>query len=198
MLAELLHNHRIILASSSPRRRELLSSLGIQFEVIKPPFDEAVPVSNDPEAIARSLAFSKARQVKEMEVIGDKDILITADTIVWCDNRVLNKPSGREEAIEMLNTLSGKSHLVVTGVCLLSGISDITFSSGTLVTFKKLSDEEISYYVDNYKPFDKAGAYGIQEWIGFIAVESISGSYYNVMGLPVQKLYTELCKFVKP
>jgi septum formation protein len=197
MLIELLKKHRVILASSSPRRSELLSCLGIQFELIKPLFDEAVPESNDPEEIARYLALSKAQQVYKSGNIDDKDILITADTIVWCDGRILSKPSGIDEAFEMLSFLSGKTHLVVTGVCLLSGISNVAFSSSTLVTFKRLSSEEIKYYVDNFKPLDKAGAYGIQEWIGFIGVETISGSYYNVMGLPVQKLYTELIEFIK-
>jgi len=195
MIADLFKSRHLILASASPRRRELLSHLGIPFEVRKIEFSEELPESSDPAEIAELLAISKGEEVKRG--LSGGDIAITADTVVWCDENILGKPSGRQEAIDMLRMLSGKKHLVVTGVCLLSDTSFTSFSSETLVTFKTLSDQEIEYYIDNYKPYDKAGAYGIQEWIGYIGVEHIEGSYFNVMGLPVQKLYSELIKFIK-
>jgi len=120
------------------------------------------------------------------------EIVIAADTIVWCDNRILVKPSGYDDAAEMLRCISGKMHEVITGVCILTLHDEITFAESTKVTFEKLTDEEIDYYIDNYKPYDKAGAYGIQEWIGYIGCSRIEGSYFNVMGLPVQRLYSEL------
>lgn len=144
--------------------------------------------------IAVSLALSKADEIRHL--VKPDDIFITADTIVWCENRILNKPGDRDEAFEMLRFLSGKTHMVLTGVCLLSNTSVTSFFSETLVTFRELKDLEIEYYIDNFNPYDKAGSYGIQEWIGYIGVEFIEGSYYNVMGLPVQKLYTELINFL--
>ncbi|TFH35206.1 MAG: septum formation protein Maf, partial [Bacteroidia bacterium] len=185
----------LILASASPRRKELLSHLGIPFEVREFNFSEELPGSGDPVEIAKHLARSKSNEVKTRLAKGD--LVITADTVVWCDGHLMGKPGSREEATGMLRLLSGRTHMVVTGVCLLSDISSVTFSSETLVTFKSLSDEEIFYYVDNYKPYDKAGAYGIQEWIGYVGVERIEGSYFNVMGLPVQKLYSEIIEFIK-
>jgi septum formation protein len=183
----------LVLASASPRRRELLSHLAIPFRVWQHPFVEDSSRDNSPEAIAVNLAVSKSDQIAGRIERGD--IVITADTIVWCNGRLLNKPAGREEAISMLTLLSGKTHMVVTGVALRSLAQTASFASVTGVRFRELSEEEIVFYVDNYSPYDKAGAYGIQEWIGYIGVESISGSYFNVMGLPVQKLYTELIKF---
>ena len=131
------------------------------------------------------------------EPLGGKDILITADTVVIADGRILGKPAGRETALDMLRSLSGRSHSVITGVTLRNGSRSRTFDSRTKVFFKQLSDEEIDYYVDRYRPYDKAGAYGIQEWIGYVAIEQIEGSFYNVMGLPVQKLLTELEIFIE-
>lgn len=195
MIEYLFKSRRLILASASPRRSELLSHLGIPFEVWKTDYSEVPESNDDPVKAALSLAGRKADQVSHM--IKPGDVVITADTVVWCRNMLLNKPADRAEAIEMLNMLSGRRHRVITGVCLFSDISRKTFFSETFVKFKTLSMEEIIYYVDNYKPYDKAGAYGIQEWIGFIGVEEISGSYFNVMGLPVQKLYAELTLFVE-
>lgn len=195
MIGVLFKSTKLILASASPRRKELLAHLGIPFEVRKIDFNEEPPDKSDPREIALFLANSKAGQARVG--LREGEVIITADTIVWCDGRLLNKPSGREEALEMLHFLSGKTHRVITGVCLLSGISCRSFYSETLVTFKNLTSEEIVYYVDNFKPYDKAGAYGIQEWIGYIGVERIEGSYFNVMGLPVQKLYCEITKFIQ-
>lgn len=194
MISELFESRHLILASASPRRQELLSHLGIPFEVRKIDFTEDLPGSGNPVEIAEKLAISKAEVVKID--LGSVDIAITADTVVWCEGNLLGKPADRDEAVRMLRMLSGKTHRVVTGVCLLSDVTHTSFCSETLVTFKSLSEQEISYYIDKFNPFDKAGAYGIQEWIGFIGVERIEGSYFNVMGLPVQKLYSELIKFI--
>lgn len=186
-------DQRLVLASASPRRRELLSHLGIPFRVWEHPFIEQPLCHELPESVAINLAASKSEQVAGR--IKPGDIVITADTIVWCDDKLLNKPESRDEAIYMLTLLSGKTHTVITGVSIRSIIRVTSFASVTGVHFRELSEEEIVFYVDNYSPYDKAGAYGIQEWIGYIAVESIAGSYFNVMGLPVQKVYTELIKF---
>lgn len=186
-------NMHLVLASASPRRRELLSHLTIPFTVWQHPFVEDSSRDSSPESIAVNLAVSKSDQIAGR--IEEGDIVITADTIVWCNDKLLNKPADREEAISMLTFLSGKTHMVVTGVSLRSLVHTASFASVTGVRFRALSEEEIVFYVDNYSPYDKAGAYGIQEWIGYIAVESISGSYFNVMGLPVQKVYAELIKF---
>ena len=195
MISALFDSRNLILASASPRRRELLLHLGIPFEVRTIDFSEELPLTGDPVQIAKQIAILKGEEVRHGLVKGD--VAITADTIVWCNGSLLGKPEDREEAAAMLRSLSGKQHLVVTGVCLLSNTSVTSFCSETLVTFKILTDQEIYYYIDNYSPYDKAGAYGIQEWIGFIGVERIEGSYFNVMGLPVQKLYLELIKFLK-
>lgn len=184
---------RLILASSSSRRRELLSHLGVPFSVWKHSFTEVIDKVASPQDMAIELAACKSDQVADFLKPGD--IVITADTIVWCDGRMLNKPGSRDEAISMLTLLSDKSHEVITGVSIRSHEIINSFASTTGVRFKALSAEEIVYYVDTFSPYDKAGAYGIQEWIGYIGVESISGSYFNVIGLPVQKVYTELIKF---
>ena len=141
--------------------------------------------------------LSRLKSEAYPEPLGGKDILITADTVVIADGRILGKPAGRETALDMLRSLSGRSHSVITGVTLRNGSRSRTFDSRTKVFFKQLSDEEIDYYVDRYRPYDKAGAYGIQEWIGYVAIERIEGSFYNVMGLPVQKLLTELEIFIE-
>ena len=197
---------RIVLASNSPRRKELLSGLGLEFEIramqgLDESYPEGLPMEEIPQYISRKKAAAYTL---------DKDeLLITADTIVWLDGEVLGKPADEAEARQMLRKLSGKTHQVITGVTLMyneqctmiSGQSSMpneikqhSFASVSQVTFAQLSDAEIDHYVTHYRPLDKAGAYGIQEWIGYIGVTSIEGSYFNVMGLPVQKLYTELKK----
>lgn len=198
MLKEELKDKDVILASRSPRRKELLSSLGIDFRIVEPDDCENYPASLEREEIALYLAGMKAEWVIKKEK-GKllNSIIIASDTIVCLDNIVLNKPASREEAIQMLKKLSGKGHEVITAVCLAGNSRQHSFYSKTKVYFANLHDDEIEFYVDNYKPYDKAGSYGIQEWIGYIGIEWIEGSYFNVMGLPVQKLYTELKKFIK-
>lgn len=188
-----LKKYNVVLASNSPRRKELMSGLGINY-VVKtlPDVDESYPVELKGEAIPLFIAREKADAYRSM--IAPDELLITADTIVWLDDRALGKPSDREEAIRMLQALSGKTHQVITGVCLTTQEWQRSFTSTTEVRFAKLTHEEIEYYVDTYSPMDKAGSYGVQEWIGFVGVESISGSYFNVMGLPIQRLYGELKK----
>jgi len=193
MLFENLKNYKIILASKSPRRNLILNDLGLKFEVRILETDESYPDYLTVEKIPVYLAEKKA--LPYYETIDDKTIVITADTIVHFNDEILGKPSDYNDAFRMLKILSGNWHQVSTGVCIFSKLKKETFTSVTNVLFKKLSNEEIDYYVTNYKPYDKAGAYGIQEWIGFIAVEQINGSYFNVMGLPIQQLYKVLCKF---
>jgi septum formation protein len=195
MISEILKNCRIILASQSPRRQYLLKELGIDFEIIEnPETDEKYPPELSREQIPVYLAEMKANLA--MPVIPDKTLLITADTIVWLKGKVINKPAGYTEALQMLEELSGEVHEVLTGVCLSTSQKRHSFYTSTLVYFARLSKEEISYYVEQYRPYDKAGAYGIQEWIGYIGIERIEGSYFNVMGLPVQELYREMIKFL--
>ncbi|HEY4651829.1 MAG TPA: Maf-like protein [Pontibacter sp.] len=179
----------LLLASNSPRRKELLAGLGLTFEVYVKEVQEDYPAHLKREQVATYLAAHKADQYKAD--IQDH-ILITADTIVCHGDQVLNKPADAAEAFRMLRSLSGTSHEVITGVCILTKEQKTVFHDTTIVYFKQLSDEEINYYISNYKPFDKAGAYGIQEWIGKIGIERIEGSYFNVVGLPVQKLYQQL------
>lgn len=190
-MLENLSKYKIILGSNSPRRKELLSGLDIKFNVkVIPGLEENYPETLDPQEIPVFLSKQKAEAY--LSSLDDTMLLITADTIVWNGNAVIGKPKNRAEAIQMLRSLSGHEHHVVTGVCLTTMKKQLTFSVISSVRFASLNDEEIIYYVDKYKPFDKAGAYGIQEWIGYVGVESISGSFYNVMGLPVQRLYQEL------
>ena len=188
-----LKKFNIVLASNSPRRKELMSGLGVDY-VVKtlPDVDESYPDTLQAEELPAYISRQKAEAYQSM--IEPDELLITADTIVWMNGEVLGKPKDREDAIRILRKLSGASHQVITGVCLTTKGWQNSFTVTTDVTFAVLSEEEIVYYVDKYSPMDKAGAYGVQEWIGFIGVESISGSYYNVMGLPVQKLYRELIK----
>jgi septum formation protein len=179
----------ILLASNSPRRKELLSGLGIQFEVRVKEVHEDFPEHLQREQVAEFLASHKAdAYIADLQ----DEVLITADTIVCLGERILNKPGNDSEAFEMLRALSGTHHEVITGVCILTKNSKTIFHDVTKVYFKELSNEEILYYIEHYQPFDKAGAYGIQEWIGKIGIEKIEGSYFNVVGLPVQKLYTYL------
>jgi septum formation protein len=193
-MLEKLKERKIILASQSPRRHYLLKQLGLEFTVIDGEVEENYPEDMAPEEIAVYLAEKKADHFNNC-INDDKDILITADTIVSIAGRILGKPVNHQDAERMLRLLSGNTHTVFTGVCIRSKDKTVTFYSTTEVTFKSLSDEEIRYYLDNYKPFDKAGAYGAQEWIGYIAITRIDGSYSNVMGLPIQKLYEELLRF---
>ena len=185
---------KIILASQSPRRRELLAGLGIPFEVrviedIDEHFPEQLPASETALYIAKRKAEAYRGQ------IADDELIITADTVVIVGDEILGKPADEADALRMLRLLSGRTHQVTTGVCLMTTNVQRSFDVTTDVTFKTLTDEEIMYYVNRYKPFDKAGAYGIQEWIGYIGVTGLHGSYYNVMGLPVQRIYTELQAF---
>ena len=192
-MLENLKKYSIILASNSPRRKELLEGLGIEYKVkTLPDVDESYPETLIGEQIPLFIARKKAEAY--IGTIEDNELIITADTIVWLDGKVLGKPEDSAHAKEMLASLSGKTHQVMTGVCITTKDIRKEFVSVTDVTFNTLSPEEIDYYVINYKPFDKAGAYGIQEWIGYIGVQSISGSYFNVVGLPIQRLYRELIK----
>lgn len=189
-----LRKYKIVLASNSPRRRELLSGLGLDFEVrVISGIDESYPASLKADDVPVYIAEKKAKAY--IPSMADNELIITADTIVWTFHEILGKPSTREEAVSMLHTLSDHAHEVVTGVCLTTKEQSISFSVSSAVSFAKLSVEEIQYYVDTYNPLDKAGAYGIQEWIGYIGVEAINGSFYNVMGLPIQRVYQELKKF---
>jgi len=184
-------DYHIILASNSPRRRELLSGLGLDYEVrTLPGIDESYPDTLQGEEIPVYISSKKASAY--LDALKNNELLITADTIVWLDGRVLGKPADEDEARQMLRDLSGKTHQVITGVTLATTTFQKSFASVSQVTFASLTEEEISYYVSHYHPMDKAGSYGVQEWIGFIGVERIEGSYFNVMGLPVQRLYREL------
>ena len=186
-----LDKYQIILASNSPRRKELMSGLGVDYVVrTLPDVDESYPADLAGAEIPEYISREKADAYRSIMQSGE--LLITADTIVWLDGKVLGKPEGREGAVEMLRSLSGKSHQVFTGVCLTTTEWQKSFTAASDVEFDVLSEEEIRYYVDKYQPMDKAGAYGVQEWIGYIGVKSISGSFYNIMGLPIQKLYKEL------
>lgn len=188
-----LKKYKVILASNSPRRKELLAGLGVDYEVrTLPDVDESYPETLQGADIPLYIAKEKADAYVAMMQPGE--LMITADTIVWLDGQVLGKPVDREDALRMLRTMSGRSHEVFTGVCITTTEWQRSFTAQTEVRFATLSEEEIAYYVDKFQPMDKAGAYGVQEWIGFIGVENISGSYYNIMGLPVQKLYRELLK----
>ena len=192
-MLENLNDYTIILASKSPRRKQLLEELGISFKIESKEVEEIFPDQLAVNQVPEYLAKLKATPFNNS--IDNNTLVITSDTIVCVDDEILGKPVDYDEAFLMLNQLSGRSHQVMTGVHLLSAAKSVSFTSITTVYFKALSKEEIDYYITNYHPYDKAGAYGIQEWIGHIAVEQINGSYFNVMGLPVQRLYEELRKF---
>lgn len=189
-----LSKYNIILASNSPRRKELLQKLGVNFKV-RTLFgiDESCPSGLSNEESAKHISLKKAQAY--IDHMGENELLITADTIVCVDNKILGKPNSVDEAKAMLRSLSGKTHEVVTGVAVVSKQKTVNFSVTSEVVFANLEDVDIDYYVDNFLPFDKAGAYGIQEWIGLIAVEELRGSFFNVMGLPVQRLYGVLKEF---
>jgi septum formation protein len=186
-----LHPYKIILGSNSPRRKELLAGLGLSFEV-RPisDLDESYPDSLKSGDIALYIAAKKAEAY--LPALQKDELLITADTIVCINNKVLGKPTDRDDAFRMLQTLSGQTHEVITGVCLTTQNKSVSFSVVSTVRFAPISEDDINYYIDTFHPYDKAGAYGIQEWIGYVAVEGIQGSFYNVMGLPIQRVYQEL------
>lgn len=185
---------KILLASKSPRRREILGLLQIPFTVVTiEGIDESYPETLEPEKVSEYISNKKADAF--LKRIQEDELIITADTVVICDGKILGKPKGREDAIEMLRFLSGKTHKVTTGVTVATKEKRDSFSSESLVKFAELTDSEIRYYVDTFHPYDKAGAYGIQEWIGAVAVAEIQGSFYNVMGLPVHRLYQVLKQF---
>lgn len=195
MVSEMWQQHSFILASASPRREYLLQQIGLDFETrVNDLQEETYPGDLSREEIPVYIAELKAGSMAG-KVTGDT-VIIAADTIVWLNGRIAGKPAGRKEAIGMLEELSGTMHEVITGVCFRMGSRIHSFHSSTLVWFTGLTREEILYYVDRFRPFDKAGGYGIQEWIGYVGVDRIEGSYYNVMGLPVQKVYQELKNFL--
>jgi septum formation protein len=181
--------NKLILASNSPRRQELLKNAGFQFDVFTRNIDESIPEKTPIELVAKIISELKNKAYREL--LND-EIILTSDTIVVSNDMVLGKPENKKEAAEMLQKLSGKAHDVISGVCISSMQRAIVFDDVTRVFFKELSLEQINHYIDEYQPFDKAGAYGIQEWIGMIGVEKIIGSYYNVMGLPIHKVYDNL------
>jgi len=186
----------LLLASQSPRRRALLKEMGYPVKIVNAPnIDEIFPDQLTGGEIPEYIAEQKAKAY--VGLLLDDEILVTADTIVWLNNEVIGKPTSREDAIEMLHKLSGNVHQVFTGICLKYRGKIHLFCDETKVFFRKLTNEEIVYYIDTYKPFDKAGAYGVQEWIGIIGVERIEGSYFNVMGLPVHRLYSEIKKMLE-
>ena len=195
-MQKLLDGKHVILASNSPRRKELLAGLDLDFEVkVLPNIDESYPENLPAMEVSEYISQKKAEAYKGL--IRENDVVITADTVVICENEIMGKPHGAEDAQRMLRKLSNKSHQVTTGVCITTLKEQVHFSVTTHVSFKELTDDEINYYIATYKPFDKAGAYGIQEWIGYIGCTGLDGSYYNVMGLPVQRIYRELLKLSK-
>ena len=189
----MVSKYKIVLASGSPRRKELLSGLGVEYEIrLLPDIDESYDENLRGEDIP--IAISRKKSDAYRSTMASDELVITADTIVYLDGKVLGKPHDEEEARQMLRTLSGRTHEVITGVTLLTTEFQRSVACTTRVTFAQLTEEEIGFYVSHYRPMDKAGSYGVQEWIGYIGVTSIEGSFYNVMGLPIQRLYTELKK----
>ncbi len=187
-------DYNVLLGSNSPRREELLRGIDIDFEVkALPEIDESYPQEIPVEEIAEFLAIKKADAYKPS--LGDDELVITADTVVLLDGKMYGKPTNKQDAKEMLATLSGKTHRVVSGVCITTTKKQTSFSETSEVEFATLTSQEIEYYVMRYSPFDKAGAYGVQEWIGYIGVTHINGSFHNIMGLPIQRIYSELKKF---
>ena len=184
--------YHLILASKSPRRQELLRSLEVDFEIRTKEVDESFPSTIPVNEVAEYLAVKKSQAFEDLK---GSELVITSDTTVLNDGQILNKAENAQEAFEMIQSLSGKTHQVITGVCLRSSNKKVSFSETTKVTFRKLEKAEIEHYIQNYKPFDKAGAYGIQEWIGMVGIEKIEGDFYNVMGLPLHKLYKHLLSF---
>jgi septum formation protein len=193
LLAEKYKNHKIVLASKSPRRQELMKGLDISFEVRTMEVDESFPPALQREEIPLFLSKLKAQAfLPEMKA---NEVVITADTVVWVNDHVLNKPEDRDEAIAMVNELSGNQHVVYTGVTITTKDKALSFYDETKVYFEALTQEEIEYYIDKYQPYDKAGSYGVQEFIGYMGINKLEGSYFNVMGLPVHQVYKKLMEF---
>ena len=191
-----LRGHKVILASNSPRRRELLAGLDVGYEIdtlnnFEEHFDEGTPHPQVPVLMSVGKSHGFHRPLEKGE------ILITSDTMVLLDNVILGKPHSREEAVSMLRTLGGRTHEVITAVTIRDCVSEETFTDSTLVTMREFTDAEIDYYIDRYRPFDKAGSYGVQEWIGYVGISRIEGSFYNVMGFPVHKVYAKLQEFLQ-
>lgn len=194
-LIQKINRYKITLASRSPRRQQILRQLGIRFDVVIREFDESYPDNLKGSEIALHIASRKASALRD-ELAGN-EIVITADTIVWCNGKVLGKPENIDDAVAILGEISGNTHEVITAVCIVSKRKETLFHESTLVTFERLDAEELRFYAEKFKPYDKAGAYGIQEWIGLAGCSRIEGSYFNVVGLPVHRVYTELKKFVE-
>lgn len=195
MIESLNQTYQFVLASQSPRRQSILKEMGLHFILRKSMLkEEIIPEDLEPAEVAESLAVQKAEHT---ELHKNNELIITADTIVCVDNKILGKPLNYSDAFQMLKLISGKTHQVITGICLRDKDSSESFHATSNVRFAKLDDEEIRNYIERYKPFDKAGAYGIQEWIGYIGIEHIEGSYFNVVGLPSQALYERLKSRIK-
>jgi septum formation protein len=195
MKQEILRHYNLLLGSKSPRRQELLKALGLHYTLVDIDVEEVYPAHLEGAEIARYLCELKA-DAFDPALLQENSILVTADTIVWLDGKYIGKPSGKENAIEMLKQLSGKQHSVFSGICLKSSKQKVVFHAHTLVKFRELALDEIEYYVNHHKPYDKAGSYGIQDWIGYIGITGIEGCYYNVMGFPVEMFYEQLTKFI--
>lgn len=195
MKQEILRHYNLLLGSKSPRRQDLLKALGLHYTLVEIDVEEIYPLHLQGADIARYLCELKA-DAYENTLLPADSILVTADTIVWLDGKYIGKPSDKENAIAMLKQLSGKQHSVFSGICLKSAKQKVVFHAHTLVKFRELAIDEIEYYVNHHKPYDKAGSYGIQDWIGYIGITGIDGCYYNVMGFPVEKFYEELTKFI--
>jgi septum formation protein len=193
LLAEKYKNHKIVLASKSPRRQELMKGLDISFEVRTMEVDESFPPALQREEIP--LFLSKVKAQAFLPEMKENEVVITADTVVWVNDHVLNKPEDRDEAIAMVNELSGNQHVVYTGVTITAKDKALSFYDETKVYFEALTQEEIEYYIDKYQPYDKAGSYGVQEFIGYMGINKLEGSYFNVMGLPVHQVYKKLMEF---
>lgn len=195
MKQEILRHYNLLLGSKSPRRQDLLKALGLHYTLVDIDVEEVYPTHLQGVDIARYLCELKA-EAFESELLTEDSILVTADTIVWLEGKYIGKPSGKNEAIAMLSKLSGKQHSVFSGICLKSSKRKVVFHAHTFVKFRELAMDEIEFYVNHYKPYDKAGSYGIQDWIGYIGITGIEGCYYNVMGFPVELFYEELTKFI--
>lgn len=195
MNQHILRHYNLLLGSKSPRRQTLLKALGLHYTLVETEVDEIYPPHLQGLEIARFLCELKA-DAFDISLLTKDSILVTADTIVWLDGKCIGKPSDRSEAIAMLQQLSGKQHSVYSGICLKTATQKTVFHAHSKVTFRELKQEEIEFYVTHHKPFDKAGSYGIQDWIGYVGITGIEGCYYNVMGFPVQRFYEELSKFI--